>query len=83
MGKAVALTGRARQDRERKGVKGARAGWADWAEGPRGTGGAGHFSLFFYFSNCFPFSFYLLHLVQFQICHKFKLAPSSICIKQK
>jgi hypothetical protein len=46
-----------------------------------GNMGAGHF--FFYFSNCFPFSFYLLHLIQFQICHKFKLAPSSICIKQK
>jgi hypothetical protein len=74
---------RARQDRERKGGKGARAGWAAWAERPRGTGGVGHFSFFFYFSNCFPFSFYLLHLIQFQICHKFKLAPSSICIKQK
>jgi hypothetical protein len=50
------------------------------AEGNRG---AGHFTFFFYFSNCFPFSFYLLHLIQIQICHKFKLAPSSICIKQK
>jgi hypothetical protein len=50
------------------------------AEGNRG---AGHFTFFFYFSNCFPFSFYLLQLIQFQICHKFKLAPSSICIKQK
>jgi hypothetical protein len=74
---------RARQDRERKGGKGAHAEWAGWAERPRGTGGVGHFSFFFYFSNCFPFSFYLLHLIQFQICHKFKLAPSSICIKQK
>jgi hypothetical protein len=50
------------------------------AEGNRG---AGHFTFFFYFRNCFPFSFYLLHLIQIQICHKFKLAPSSICIKQK
>jgi hypothetical protein len=50
------------------------------AEGDRG---AGHFTFFFYFSNCFPFSFYLLHLIQIQICHQFKLAPSSICIKQK
>jgi hypothetical protein len=48
-----------------------------------GKGVAGHFTLFFYFGNCFPFSFYLLHLTQIQICHNFKLAPSSICIKQK
>jgi hypothetical protein len=61
----------------------ARAGWAGWAERLRGKGVAGHFTLFFYFENCFPFSFYLLHLTQIQICHKFKLAPSSICIKQK
>jgi hypothetical protein len=76
--------GRARKDRERKGGRGrARGGWAGWAERPGGTGGMGHFSFFFYFSNCFPFSFYLLHLIQFQICHKFKLATSSKCIKQK
>jgi hypothetical protein len=69
--------------REEGGKGRARGGWAGWAERPRGTGGAGHLFFFFYFSNCFPFSFYLLHLIQFQICHKFKLAPSSICIKQK
>jgi hypothetical protein len=50
------------------------------AEGNRG---ASHFTFSFYFRKCFPFSFYLLHLIQFQICHKFKLSPSSICIKQK
>jgi hypothetical protein len=61
-----------------RGKKGA-AGLAEWAR----EGGMGHFTFFFYCSNCFPFSFYLLHLIQIQICHKFKLAPSSICIKQK
>ena len=68
--------------REEEGA-GARARWAGWAERPRGEGVAGQFTFFFYFGNCFPFSFYLLHLTQFQICHNFKLAPSSICIKQK
>jgi hypothetical protein len=62
-------------EREGKG----RLGWAGWAR----EGGLGHFPFLFYFSNCFPFSFYLLHLIQIQIRHKFKLAPSSICIKQK
>jgi hypothetical protein len=48
-----------------------------------GEGVAGHFAFFFYFRNCFPFSFYLLHLTQIQTCHNFKLTPSSTCIKQK
>jgi hypothetical protein len=73
---------RARQDRERRG-EGARAGWAGWAERPRGAGGMGHFVFFFYSSNCFPFSFYLLYLIQFQIGHKFKLAPPSIMHQTK
>jgi hypothetical protein len=68
--------GRAGREKERG--RG-RLGWAGWAR----EGGLGHFPFLFYFSNCFPFSFYLLHLIQIQIRHKFKLAPSSICIKQK
>jgi hypothetical protein len=46
-------------------------------------GGLGHFPFLFISEIVFPFSFYLLHLTQIQICHNFKLAPSSICIKQK
>jgi hypothetical protein len=78
--------GRASQDRERKGGGGEGARAREGSVGPKGRGEQGvwaTFPFFFYFSNCFPFSFYLLHLIQFQICYKFKLAPSSICIKQK
>ena len=39
-----------------------------------GAGKAGFFSFFFYSGICFPFSFYLLYLIQIQISHKFKLA---------
>jgi hypothetical protein len=39
-----------------------------------GAGGVGFFSFFFYSGICFPFSFYLLYLIQTQISHKFKLA---------
>jgi hypothetical protein len=44
--------------------------------GPKGRGGrvVGFFSFFFYSGICFPFSFYLLYLIQTQISHKFKLA---------
>jgi hypothetical protein len=74
------LTARAREQRERgsgraRGESGcadgrreeggkARAGWAGWAERPRGQG-YGPLSFFFYSSLCFPFSFYLLYLIQF------------------
>jgi hypothetical protein len=81
-GKRQRRQGGPAEQREKEGA-GARERWAGWAERPRGKGVAGHFTLFFYFGNCFPFSFYLLHLTQIQICHNFKLAPSSICIKQK
>jgi hypothetical protein len=56
--------GRARQGRERRGRK-ARA--RDGLDGPKGRGGqgCGPFPFFFYSSNCFPFSFYLLYLIQF------------------
>jgi hypothetical protein len=82
MGEAAAPTGRARRGRERRGEAGAR-GVGRLGRKAEGKGVAGHFTFFFYFRNCFPFSFYLLHLIQIQICHKFKLAPSSICIKQQ
>jgi hypothetical protein len=85
-GESGRADGRARQDKERKGGWGgrrARGGWAGLAERLRGAGGMGHFVFFFYSSNCFPFSFYLLYLIQFQICHKFKLAPSSIMHQTK
>jgi hypothetical protein len=39
-----------------------------------GAGEAGFFPFFFYSGICFPFSFYLLYLIQIQISHKFKLA---------
>jgi hypothetical protein len=68
-GKAAALTGGpARAERE-EGGEGARAGWAGWAERLRGAGGVGFFSFFFYSGICFPFSFYLLYLIQIQISH--------------
>jgi hypothetical protein len=63
----------------KRGGRRGRLGRLKWAR----EGRLGHFTFFFCCSNCFPFSFYLLHLIQIQICHKFKLAPSSICIKQK
>jgi hypothetical protein len=72
-GKAAALTGGpARAEREEGGK--ARAG--DGPDGPkgRGGGGSGLLSFFFYSGICFPFSFYLLYLIQIQISHKFKLA---------
>jgi hypothetical protein len=69
--------------REEGGKGRARAGWAGWAERPRGTGLWATFPFSFILAIVFPFPFYLLHLIQIQICHKFKLAPSSICIKQK
>jgi hypothetical protein len=66
--------------REEEGA-GARAlGWL--GRKAEGRGGCGPLYLFLLFRKLFPFSFYLLHLTQFQICHNFKLAPSSICIKQ-
>jgi hypothetical protein len=57
-------------------------GGGDWAgrNGP-GKGGWATFPLFL-FQKLF-FSFYLLHLIQIQMCHNFKLTPSSIGIKQK
>jgi hypothetical protein len=81
-GLAAALTGGPAWTERGRG-EGARVGWAGWAKRPRGAGGMGHFVFFFYSSNCFPFSFYLLYLIQFQICHKFKLAPSSIMHQTK
>jgi hypothetical protein len=66
----------------RGGGRGEDGGAVGRPNGP-GKGVAGHFPFSFYFGNCFPFSFYLPHLTQIQICHNFKLAPSSICIKQK
>jgi hypothetical protein len=72
----AALHGPARG--EERGKKGA-AGPAEWAR----EGGLGHFPFLFISEIVFPFSFYLLPLTQIQICHNFKLAPSSICIKQK
>jgi hypothetical protein len=39
-----------------------------------GAAGLGFFSFFFYSGICFPFSFYLLYLIQIQISHKLKLA---------
>jgi hypothetical protein len=60
-GKAVALTsGPARAEREEGGRK-ARAGMGQKAEG---AGDAGFFPFFFYSGICFPFSFYLLYLIQ-------------------
>jgi hypothetical protein len=44
--------------------------------------GAGPLYLFLFIPEI-VFPFYLLHLIQIQMCHKFKLTPSSICIKQK
>jgi hypothetical protein len=83
-GKAVALTGGpARAEREEGGGRRARAGWARWAERPRGRGGVGFFPFFFYSGICFPFSFYLLYLIQIQIGHKFKLAFPSIMHQTK
>jgi hypothetical protein len=37
------------------------------------AGVAGYFSFSFYFGISFLFSFYFLHLIQIQMCHKFKL----------
>jgi hypothetical protein len=71
-GKAVALTGGpARAEREEGGGRRARAGWG------------GFFPFFFYSGICFPFSFYLLYLIQIQIGHKFKLAFPSIMHQTK
>jgi hypothetical protein len=57
--------GRARQGRERRGGRKTRArGWARWAERPRGLGMWASFLFFFYSGICFPFSFYLLYLIQ-------------------
>jgi hypothetical protein len=75
-------------------TRGGRLAWAEQGEkrGKKGVAGpaemgqgreAGPLYLFLLLQQLFPFSFYLLHLIQIQICHKFKLAPSSICIKQK
>jgi hypothetical protein len=60
--------GRAGGRRERKGA----AGVGRLGRKTEGNRDAGHFTFFFYFKKCFPFSFYLLHLIRFQICHKFK-----------
>jgi hypothetical protein len=73
-GKAVALTsGPARAERGEGGGGRARG---DGPDGPKGRGGGGSvlLSFFFYSGICFPFSFYLLYLIQIQISHKFKLA---------
>jgi hypothetical protein len=70
---------------ERGGEKrGEGGGWGGSA-GPkrRGEQGCRPLYLFLLFQKMFSLFFYLLHLIQFQICHKFKLSPSSICIKQK
>jgi hypothetical protein len=57
----------------------------DGPDGPkgRGGGGSGLLSFFFYSGICFPFSFYLLYLIQIQIGHKFKLAFPSIMHQTK
>jgi hypothetical protein len=63
-GKAVALkSGPARAERE-EGEGGRARG--DGPDGPkgRGGGGSGLLSFFFYSGICFPFSFYLLYLIQ-------------------
>jgi hypothetical protein len=51
--------GRAGGRRERKGA----AGVGRLGRKTEGNRDAGHFTFFFYFRKCFPFSFYLLHLI--------------------
>ena len=65
---------RARQGRERKRGKERARGMGLVGRKAEGAGEAGFFSFFFYSGICFPFSFYLLYLIQIQISHKFKLA---------
>jgi hypothetical protein len=63
-GKAVALTGG--PARAERGEGEGRCAW-DGPDGPkgRGGGGCGLLSFFFFYSGiCFPFSFYLLYLIQ-------------------
>jgi hypothetical protein len=63
-GKAAALTGGlARAEREEGGGRRTR-GMGQMGRKAEGGGGAGFFPFFFYSSICFPFSFYLLFLIQ-------------------
>jgi hypothetical protein len=77
-GNGAALTGGAARAERGEGEEGARAGWARWAERPRGAGVWAFFPFSFILAIVFPFYFYLLYLIQFQKCHKFKLALPSI-----
>ena len=81
--KAAALTGGpARAERE-GGKEGARAGMGQMGRKADGRGKRASLPFFFYSGICFPFSFYLLYLIQIQIGHKFKLAFPSIMHQTK
>jgi hypothetical protein len=56
---------RARQGRERRGEKARARGVGRLGRKAEGGRGMGFFPFSFYSSNCFPFSFYLLYLIQF------------------
>jgi hypothetical protein len=63
-GEAAALTGGpARAQREEGGGRRVR-GMGQMGRKAEGAGGGGFFPFFFYFGICFPFSFYLLYLIQ-------------------
>jgi hypothetical protein len=64
VGKAVALTSGPARAEMGEGEGGRSHG--DGPDGPkgRGGGGVGFFPFFFYSGICFPFSFYLLYLIQ-------------------
>jgi hypothetical protein len=50
--------------REKRGKEGARGGMGQMGRKAKGAGDAGFFPFFFYSGICFPFSFYLLYLIQ-------------------
>jgi hypothetical protein len=64
-GESGRADGWARQGRERRGKKARARGVGRLGRKAEGGQGYGLLSFSFYSSNCFPFSFYLLYLIQF------------------